>query len=169
MLHIYYGLGKGKTSTLNGSAIRAQGANMKVAYFRFLKGRKTNEDSQLEKLGISVVALHPSEKFVMQMTPEEVFSARNAAKSMMSFILMNKHRYDMIILDEFLDLAAHNVNFFTETDLLDFLDKLKDKEVLVSGHTKLERVFAAADLITHYHPEKHYFEKGVKAREGIEY
>lgn len=169
MIHIYYGLGKGKTSTLNGSAIRAIGANMRVGYFRFLKGRKTNEDSQLEKLGIKVMSLHPSEKFVLQMTPEEVFKSRDAAKSTMQFILLNKDKYDLIILDEFLDLAAHNVNFLTETAMLEFLDHLQEKEVLISGHTKLEKLFEQADLITHYQPEKHYFEKGVKAREGIEF
>lgn len=169
MIHIYYGLGKGKTSTLNGSAIRAHGANLKVAIFRFLKGRQTNEDAMLEKLGIKVMSLHPSEKFVMQMTPEEVFKSRDAARSTMQFILMNKDKYDMIILDEFLDLAAHNVNFLTEVNIVEFLQKLEGKEVLVSGHTKLPRVFKVADLITYYEPEKHYFEKGVKAREGIEY
>lgn len=169
MIHIYYGYGRGKTSILNGSAIRAKGANMKVGVFRFLKGRETSEDSQLKKLDIPVFKFQSSEKFVIQMSVEEKFKARNEALAGMRYVITNKNKFDVIVLDELIDLTARNVNFITETDLIEFLQALGDKEILISGHDKHERVFEKADLITHLQPEKHYYEKGVTGRPGIEF
>ena len=71
MIHIYYGFGKGKTSTLNGSAIRAKSAGLKVAYVRFLKGRFTSENNLLEKCGIKIENFHHTTKFTIEMNEEE--------------------------------------------------------------------------------------------------
>ena len=170
MQHIYWGLGKGKTSTLNGSAIRAKGAGFNVAVFRFLKGRKTHEDDQLEKLGIPVISLHSSVKFVIEMDEKEKEQAIKDVKSTMIKILQMQEKLDMIILDEFIDLAAKNVNIVSELEIIKFLEKInKRKEILMSGHTKLQNLFNKVDLITEYTPIKHYFEKGIKARKGIEF
>ena len=162
-------MGKGKTSTLNGSAIRAHGAGMKVGVFRFLKGRKSSEDEVLKNAGIKVMSLHPSEKFVIEMDPTEKFKARDAVKSQLQYIINNQKQFDVIILDELIDVVDKTVNFLTETDLIEFLDCLKDKEILISGHSKLDRLFEKSDLITFYNSEKHYYDKGVNARRGIEF
>lgn len=169
MLHIYWGLGKGKSSTLNGMALRAKGADLKVGIFRFLKGRTSSEDDVLRRAGFSVFNFSSNDKFVRDMSPEEAFKARSEALSGLQFISFNKNKYDLIIIDELLDLCAHNVNFITEDHLVQFLEVLKNKEVAISGHTHLNRVFDMADLITEYKPTKHYFEKGIKARKGIEF
>ncbi|AGR40804.1 cob(I)yrinic acid a,c-diamide adenosyltransferase [Spiroplasma taiwanense] len=72
-LHIYCGEGKGKTSILNGTAIRAIGAGLKVKYIRFLKNRETSENKVLEKIGIKIENYyHFSKKFVWEMNLEEV-------------------------------------------------------------------------------------------------
>ena len=170
MVHIYWGLGKGKTSTLNGSAIRAKGAGFKVAIFRFLKGRQTHEDNLIRKLQIPVISLHSSPKFVIEMNEEEKKQAVEDVKETMNKILEMKETLDMILLDEFIDLATKNVGILTEKEIIDFIDKIKlNKEILISGHTKLESFFKKVDLITEYTPTKHYFEKGIKARKGIEF
>jgi len=142
---------------------------MKVLYVRFLKGRYSSEDEVLEKIGIPVKRSQQSEKFVIQMGPEEKLKTRDETKTMMKFISMNAHKYDMIVLDEIIDLCADNVNFFTENQLIEFINSLGDKEILMSGHTKLDNLFNEVDLISEFKPTKHYFEKGIKARKGIEY
>ena len=151
-------------------ALRAKGADLKVGIFRFLKGRETAEDEILRGAGISVLSFHSSDKFVLQMTPEEAFKARSEAIAGMRYIAMNKKNYDMIIMDEILDLCASNVNFLTENQLIEFIESLGNEiEVVLSGHTKLNNLFDKSDLITEYTPTKHYFEKGIKARKGIEF
>lgn len=169
MLHIYYGYGRGKTSLLNGSAIRAHGAGLKVGVFRFLKGRESSEDEVLVKLGIEVKKFHSSEKFIIQMNPEEKFKARSEALAGLKYIILNRKKYDVIILDELLDLTTKTVSFISQKELKEFLTYLKEQEVLVSGHECLEELKEMADLVTFLDTEKHYFDKGVKARHGIEY
>jgi cob(I)alamin adenosyltransferase len=42
-IHIYKGDGKGKTSILNGIAVRALGYGIRMKYLRFLKNRESGE------------------------------------------------------------------------------------------------------------------------------
>jgi len=170
MIHIYWGFGKGKTSTLNGSTIRAKGAGMSVVVFRFLKGKNTSEDILLKKLGINVYKTQSSEKFVFQMNDEEFNKTKQELEKIINKLKEVAPKYEMVILDEFIDLAANNVNLMTEDEIISLVNSLgDDKEILISGHTKLNKLFNNADLITEYSPTKHYFQKGVKARKGIEY
>lgn len=171
MLHIYYGMGKGKTSTLNGSAIRAKASGMNVIIFRFLKGRQSSEDALLQQNDITIYKTQTDEKFVIQMNEEE--KAKTKKELLLSIKdLKNFHKeFDLIILDEFLDLIVDNVSLMNEEEMTSLLKELKESgnEIMISGHQKNEKIFELADLITHFDPEKHYYEKGIKARKGIEY
>lgn len=171
MLHIYWGLGKGKTSTLNGSAIRALGADFKVGFYRFLKGRESHENHILEKSGIPVHLFHHTKKFVIEMNQQEWKATQKIVNEGIDHVLKNKQQYDMILMDEFLDLAAKNVKIMTEEEMIRVITSLnsQNREILLSGHTFLPKVFAIADLITYYEPQKHYYNQGLKARKGIEF
>lgn len=170
MTQIFYGYGKGKTSTLNGQALRLIGAGKKVCIVRFLKWQHSSEDSVIESLGISVNKFHSSPKFVMQMTDEEKNEAKKKMDEGFKFIKENANNYDAILLDELLDLAASNVNFASPQELLELISSIpKNKEVFISGHISIKPLFDSADLITHFEKEKHYFDRGHKARKGIEF
>lgn len=168
MLHIYYGFGKGKTSNLNGMAIRALGANKKVLLIRFLKGVPSNEDKILKDLsGLKLVINFSQQKFIKFMDESEIATAKNDTQQSIDYLLSNAKDYDIILLDEIIDLVE--TKLLTEEKLLEVLTSIpKEKEVLISGHYKLEKIFNIADLITHFENEKHYFEKGIEARDGIE-
>ncbi|WP_128008671.1 cob(I)yrinic acid a,c-diamide adenosyltransferase [Mycoplasma sp. ATU-Cv-508] len=171
MLHIYWGFGKGKTSALNGSAIRAKGAGMRVAYYRFLKGRPSSENEILKLVGVPPVHFHHTGKFVIEMDQNEKEKTRKIVYEGLEQIKKTKDQFDVIIIDEILDLAASSVQLFSEQYLANFFKKLgiEKREVLISGHVKLKQVFDLADLITHFEPQKHYFNRGLKARQGIEF
>lgn len=170
MIQIFYGYGKGKTSALNGQAVRLVGAGLKVGIFRFLKGRDSAEDKVLESLGIKVTQFHSSSKFVFEMNEEEKNQAKLKMDEGLNFIRQNINNFDAIILDEILDLTASTVGFISQHGLSDFINSLpKEKEIFISGHTIVKPLFDDADLITHFEKEKHYFDKGIKARHGIEF
>jgi cob(I)alamin adenosyltransferase len=167
MIHIYYGFGKGKTSALNGSILRAKGAGFKPIVFRFLKGRKTSEDQIIKSLDIPIYSNHPSEKFVIQMNEVEKKEAHDKIFEQLQQLQEQSKYYDFIVLDEILDIVY--LKFLTQEALIKILKSInKDKEILISGHYKLDKVFEFVDLITHFESEKHYFKKQ-KARKGIEY
>ena len=167
MVHIYYGFGKGKTSTLNGSILRAKGGGYNPIIFRFLKGRLTSEDKIIESLGIPLFSSHSSSKFVIEMNESEKKLAREEVLNQIDRIISKSKEYDFIALDEFLDIVY--LGFISQKKMIEIIKKIsKNSEVLISGHYELTEVFKTADLITYYDPKKHYFNKQ-KARKGIEY
>lgn len=172
MLQIYYGLGKGKTSAANGAAVRAKGAGWNVVVFRFLKGRETSEDKILEQLGINVNKVHYGDKFVFQMNDEEKLNTKEVINNALNQDWSSLIKLPcLVVLDEILDLTVDNVNMVDKAQLGQFLSKLKaiSTEVIATGHEKCTEIFKLADLITEFKPEKHYYDQGQEAREGIEF
>ena len=167
MIQIHYGFGKGKTSNLNGSAIRAKGAGFNPVIYRFLKGRHTSEDKLLESLKIGVNRVHFGDKFVMNMDESEKQELKKIILEALDEIRNSKA--NVLLLDEIIDLVK--VEMLTEDELVSFIKEInnEDREIIITGHYELNKLFDIADLITKYDAEKHYFEKGVKAREGFEY
>ena len=62
------------------------------------------------------------------------------------------------------------VNRLTLLDeLLDFIKaKPKEVELVITGRTADPRIIETADLVTEMKEIRHYYQKGVEAREGIE-
>lgn len=170
MIYIFYGDGKGKTSSLNGMAARAKGANLNVLLIRYLKGRTTSEDIILQKMGIEIKSFHHGEKFVFQMTDDEKSQLKEIVKKSIAWLISNCQLYNVILLDEFIDLAAENVGILSEDEIVDFIKDIDArKDVVLTGHIKLLKLSSIADLITEFKSEKHYYERGQEARKGFEY
>lgn len=168
---LYWGLGKGKTSAANGAAIRAKGAGNNVAIFRFLKGVHTSEDKLLQKSDIFVEKIHYGTKFVLQMNEEEKKRVKEVIDASIERIKAMADKFDLIVLDEVLDLCVKNVAMLESKQLETFIKELQAKKIdlILTGHEKDAIIFELADTITHFQNERHHFEKGVPARNGIEY
>src|SRR5699024_69554 len=75
---------------------------------------------------------------------------------------------DLILLDEILGVVENK--FITEDELITLLLNRNPKiEVALSGRKIFKKLEDIADLISVVEPKKHYFEKKVIARLGIEY
>jgi cob(I)alamin adenosyltransferase len=73
----------------------------------------------------------------------------------------------MIILDE-ANIAIY-FDLFSVDDLLDFMRaKPEEVELVITGRKADPRVIEAADLVTEMKEIKHYYQKGIEARSGIE-
>jgi len=76
--------------------------------------------------------------------------------------------FDLVILDELMTSL-----FFELIALDDVLALMREKpshvELVLTGRGAPDAVVAAADLVTEMRAVKHYFDKGVPAREGIEF
>ena len=74
----------------------------------------------------------------------------------------------MIVLDE-ATIAIYYKLFSTDA-LIDVLKKKKEEtEIIITGRYAPRELIDLADLVTEMKEVKHYFQKGVKARKGIEY
>ncbi len=63
----------------------------------------------------------------------------------------------------------HHFHLFSVDDLLDLIHgKPEDVELVITGRRADPRIIEEADLVTEMREIKHYYQKGVQAREGIE-
>jgi cob(I)alamin adenosyltransferase len=166
-IQVYTGNGKGKTTAALGLALRAAGAGKTVFIAQFLKGRKSSEYRSLALLRPFVKIRHFGEKkFIMgkpgQKDREAFRRGFNQAKKALS-----SGQYDMIVLDE-INLAVH-LGLISVEDMLSLIrEKPGNVELVLTGRHAHLRIIKMADLVTRMQEVKHYFQKGVLARRGIE-
>ncbi|MCC8072978.1 MAG: cob(I)yrinic acid a,c-diamide adenosyltransferase [Clostridiales bacterium] len=156
MIHIYYGDGKGKTTAALGLGMRAVGAGMKTGMVQYLKDCKSSELKELP--------------FDIWKAPKSLpFSPDKSYRKLIddSFEFINGKNFDLLILDEFLDI----VNWFIdENEAVSLISELKNKcEIVITGHKKIDKIFDMADYIANMKNERHPYDKGIAARKGIEY
>ena len=98
-------------------------------------------------------------------TEEDILAAQEGLKEVKE--IMCSGEYQMIILDE-ANIAIY-FNLFSVDDLLDFMgEKPKGVELVITGRKADPRVIESADLVTDMKEIKHYYQKGIEARSGIE-
>ena len=166
-IHVYTGNGKGKTTAALGLALRASGAGLSVYIAQFVKGMEYSELKAMEKLSESVAIKQYGRDCFIYKEPgkEDIQAARDGLKEVRE--IMGSGKYQMIILDE-ANIATY-FNLFSVDDLLDFIHaKPEDVELVITGRMADPRIIEEADLVTEMKEIKHYYEKGVQAREGIE-
>ncbi|MDO4483539.1 MAG: cob(I)yrinic acid a,c-diamide adenosyltransferase [Clostridia bacterium] len=171
-LHLYYGNGKGKTTSAMGLALRCAGHGKKVLVAQFLKGGDSGELSALRQL--ACVEVYPSarvEGFLFQMTEEERKEVR-ASQTQMALTLADhllQTRPSLIILDEFaVAWDKHVIASEAARRLLE--SALRVGETVVTGYSAPQWLYEHADYVSHIIAERHpYDREGLQAREGIEW
>jgi cob(I)alamin adenosyltransferase len=166
-IQVYTGNGKGKTTAAIGLAIRAAGAGLKVFIAQFIKMGDYSEIKALKRFSDLITV----EQFGLgrftdgKPLPEDIAAAQKGLKRIKS--IMVAEEYKVIILEE-ANVAA-KFGLIRIQDLLGLIiNKPYDLELVITGRYASPRVIENADLVTEMVPIKHYFEKGVPARVGIE-
>lgn len=166
-IQVYTGDGKGKTTAALGLAIRACGAGLRVYLGQFIKGRDYSEIKILNDCFSDVtVEQYGHGRFVKnEPSPEDIEAAQRGLKKLRTAMLSGK--YDIIIADE--ANCALTAGLLDVESLLGLMDeKPENVELVLTGREAHERIIDRADLVTEMKNIKHYFNKGVKARVGIE-
>lgn len=169
MLHIYYGDGKGKTTAAFGLALRAAGRGRRVIIAQFLKTEDTGERRSMETVPhVLLLPLPERLNFVWNMSAVERAEYEEFAGRMMDDAGILAQPGSVIILDEF--LGAVETDILRASELDDLLAGLPEEcEVVLTGRKADRTLLERADYVTEFRAVKHPFEKGVAAREGIEY
>lgn len=166
-IQVYTGNGKGKSTAAIGLLIRALGAGMRVLFAQFLKSNKSCEHYAFKRYLPMVNVKQYAKGFIIGKKPshKDVVSARKGLEELIKFV--SSGEYDLIVLDE-ANVATH-LGIIRVEDLLSLIDKKHPKtELIITGRHADPRITQRADLVTEMKEEKHYFQKGVKARKGIE-
>ncbi len=166
-VQIYTGDGKGKTTASLGLCVRMVGAGGKVLLVQFMKKGDFSEIKGLGYFGDKVqVAQFGSGRFVRgRPLPEDIKRAKDALGYALES--MKSGQYDLVILDEV--NVAMNMGLLDVEEVQKFLEmRPENVEVVLTGRDAPMEIMDAADLVTECKMIKHYYKKGVMAREGIE-
>jgi cob(I)alamin adenosyltransferase len=168
-IQVYTGSGKGKTTAALGLALRAAGHKQRVYIGQFLKGQMYGELLSAKLLAPYITIEQFGRKGFIHVTKdpdnEDIQKARRGLKKCLEAMLSLKYR--IIVLDE-INVAVY-FKLLTEKEILEFLDqKPEGVEVILTGRYAPATFIKRADLVTEMKEKKHYYKKGVKAREGIE-
>ena len=165
-VQVYTGNGKGKTTASLGLAVRAAGAGLKVFVAQFLKQGDYSEIKALSRFDNIHVEQYGMGKFVRGNPSEEEQSLARAGYLKLCEVLMTGE-YDVVIAEE--GNVAVMCNLFSEKELLALVDmKPIHVELVITGRGAPEALIERADLVTEMREIKHYYQKGVAARVGIE-
>ncbi|OGY44643.1 MAG: hypothetical protein A3B89_04125 [Candidatus Buchananbacteria bacterium RIFCSPHIGHO2_02_FULL_40_13] len=171
MIQIYFGDGKGKTTAALGLSMRAFGHGQKVAIIFFDKGGNDyNERRVLEKLGIDYFSFGRDRRLIEGIFDFSLkYQDLEMAQKSMAKLREIHNDYDLIVLDEVLN--AVRLQMMPLQGLLDYLDKElpKNLELVLTGRGQFAELEERADLVSEMKMIKHYFQKNLPARKGIEY
>jgi cob(I)alamin adenosyltransferase len=168
------GNGKGKTTAALGLALRAAGHDMKVLILQFVKSdRMTGEAKVIKERLRPLVNIEQLGKGFIRFkdgkpdpTDEQIKNARDSFKYARDKIESNK--YDLIILDEINNLVDYNILKVEEV-----AEVIKSKPeglcLVLTGRSAPPGLIEIADTVTEMKEIKHAFQKGIKAKKGIEY
>jgi cob(I)alamin adenosyltransferase len=168
LIQVYTGNGKGKTTAALGLALRAVGHGMKVLMIQFMKGDQSGELESSKRLSPYLTLKQIGRKtFVSKSNPDP----KDLQLAQEGFSIAKKavqdHEYDIVILDE-INLAI-DYGLIPVKDLLQLMDsKAETVELILTGRYAKREILERADLVTDMVDRKHYYDKGVPAREGIE-
>lgn len=166
-LQVYTGNGKGKTTAALGLSIRAAGANLKVFIGQFIKMGDYSEIKALERFSdLITIEQFGLGRFIKgKPSQEDVQAAQEGLKKIKAIMLSGQ--YSVIIMEE--ANVAVTCGLFSVEDLLEIIDlKPESLELVITGRGAAPQIIEKADLVTEMQEVKHYYNKGVEARVGIE-
>ena len=168
-IQIYTGNGKGKSTAAIGQAVRAAGSGLKTYIAQFMKEYPYSELISLKNLSqwITIEQFGGDDFVYKKELPgkEELDKAEKGLQNAKEKMLSNE--YDIIILDE--AIVAIYFKLIETNDLIEFIKaKPINVELILTGRYCPEELIDLADLVTEMKEVKHYYQKGVTSRRGIE-
>jgi cob(I)alamin adenosyltransferase len=178
---VYFGDGKGKTTSAFGVALRAVGRGWKVLMIQYTKmgewpkGEPMGEIVGAQRLAPDFEIISTGIGFVNIFGDSYSFEQhRDAAQKGLELYREQaaSGAYDLIILDEAIGAVSQG-----QWDLAQLLDVIRERprelNLLITGHDDkrefIDQVIALADLATEMKKVKHPFDEGHQARKGLDY
>jgi cob(I)alamin adenosyltransferase len=175
---VYTGDGKGKTSAGLGLVCRALGAGSKVAFIQFIKSWQVSEDAFFTK-----IAPLFDGKLVTHKGGKGFYNAGSMSAANVS---VNEHKlvacktynlaleyassgdYDLVVCDE-INNAVHD-GLLSINDLKELIYAKHEKTSLcLTGRNFPVGLMNNADILTEMKKQKHHFDDGFIANQGIDF
>jgi cob(I)alamin adenosyltransferase len=169
-IQVYTGNGKGKTTAALGLALRAAGRGMKTFVAQFLKKGEYGEllivrDRLADRITIRQFGLPEFHHQEQGVRPEETAAAEAGLAAAAAAMTCGDYR--IVVLDEINTLLHFKI--MPPEPVLHLLDgKPQDVELILTGRYAPQAILDRADLVTEMQDVRHYYQKSIQARTGIE-
>jgi cob(I)alamin adenosyltransferase len=162
------GHGKGKSSAAFGVMGRAWARGWTVGVVQFVKGGKwkVGERKLADHLGIEWQVL--GDGFTWESTDLDETAAKGRHAWDVAREKLASGAYDMLILDEITYAMTYGWVSVDEV-VAGVVGRAPKTNVVITGRDAAPELIAIADTVTEMRVIKHAYEKGIKARKGIEY
>ncbi len=173
-IQVYTGNGKGKTTASLGLAVRALGRGWRILVVMFTKGG--NDYGELHTF-MNLAPVLKDKITIVQAGLDRIVYANNVSDCdkklvqdgwQQAKLAIKNNEYQMVILDEAniaIDLGLIDLN-----DMIDVLvNKPDNMEIVLTGRNAKKEIIEVAHLVSEIYPVKHYWDKGISARKGIEF
>ncbi|HHW39937.1 MAG TPA: cob(I)yrinic acid a,c-diamide adenosyltransferase [Syntrophomonadaceae bacterium] len=171
LVQVYTGDGKGKTTAALGQAFRSIGRGLKVCMIQFLKGSSTGELNSVKKVepDFQIFRFEKNRGFFWTLSDEEKRELKQEVETGFEFAkrLLAEGKCDILILDEIM-AVLHNKLLAVEKVCDLIRNKPEHVELILTGRNAPQEIVELADLVTEMREIKHYYDKGIPARKGIE-
>jgi cob(I)alamin adenosyltransferase len=183
LVHVVTGDGQGKTTSAIGLAVRALGSNLRVCIIQFLKSGATGElyiikkhlpGIEIEQFGIDAIEERQKKldtfrdkggKFIFN--PDEMEKEAAVLGFQHTKKIINSKDYDLVILDEISTVLDKGL--IPIKDVLELMENHGNVELYFTGRDAPQEIIDKADYVNIIKSVKHPWQKGIKARKGIEY
>lgn len=184
LVEVYTGNGKGKTTAAIGLAIRAAGNGLRVYIMHFMKSKKYGESRIIREIE-NIDEKYLGKPYFISRDPSigekmkgvVVFEPGKPPEEYVRLIrkgieeidrIVKSGKYDMVIMDEI--ITALYFDLVTMDDIRRIIEqKPSNVEIVLTGRYAPDELLEIADLVTEMLEVKHPYQKGIKARRGIEY
>ena len=154
---VYYGEGKGKTTSALGHAIRSASQGKSVIIIQFLKGKNEDEISFIRRLEpeIKFFRFEKSQENYDLLSEEEKKEESMNIKNGFNFAkkVLVTGECNILILDEFLGLLDKHVITMEELESM-LQAKTEDTEIIFTGRVMDEKLKDYVDEVYKIQPEK---------------
>lgn len=171
---VFYGNGKGKTTSALGTALRAVGNGYSVHLVQFMKNGASSLEQQIPG---EILSLTKFENFSYKRfgvgswfkKGKNEDEHKNSVKETFDYLKSCLGKFDIIIADEI--LYAIQLGLLEESQVIEFIkSRPENQELILTGsHVAFPNIFELADLVTEIKKIKHPYDKGILARKGIEF
>lgn len=166
-IQVYTGDGKGKTTASLGVALRILGAEGRVYYAQFIKGKILSSEFEiLDKFNSFTYKSFGKGRFIKgKPSKEDIESAKSGLIECGKALASGE--YDLVVMDEL--NGALKCGLIAVDQVIEIINlRNSQTELIITGRNAPAEIINIADLVTEMHPVKHYFKNGVSARTGIE-
>ena len=165
---VYTGDGKGKSSAAFGTALRAKARGWPVAVVQFLKSDKwvTGEQLMAEPLGMDFWSLGEGFTWNSEDLTRDEAEAQAAWRHGKALVQSGTHR--LVVFDEI--TYPLNWGWIDASDVeATFRDRPERVSLVLTGRDAPQWMIEMADTVTEMHKVKPVYDRGVRAKKGIDY